>query len=284
MPASANQRNASQGQALNQLIQAGFDLLKKEQSRTQAKAACDQWLAAWELVKQMATPAMRTGLAFDQAYPTLQHSVYELASQMDMELHNAGLDYPLYHEHRLRFAREYLAQFPDEDDNSYLNSKRAEGESLWELGQQTEAEAVYQALIDKLPDNAWGYIGWADQYTWGHGRPVDHAQAKDILLQALARPNLDERADVEERLIDIYDTWGWPEETPQSVIDYIEDLQKQKAQLEAKLAELKVENQQLQAEQAKLKPKKLNRNAPCWCGSGKKYKHCHMNSDKKPKP
>jgi hypothetical protein len=24
---------------------------------------------------------------------------------------------------------------------------------------------------------------------------------------------------------------------------------------------------------------KLGRNAPCWCGSGKKYKHCHMRSD-----
>ncbi len=25
---------------------------------------------------------------------------------------------------------------------------------------------------------------------------------------------------------------------------------------------------------------KLGRNAPCWCGSGKKYKHCHMRSDR----
>jgi hypothetical protein len=24
---------------------------------------------------------------------------------------------------------------------------------------------------------------------------------------------------------------------------------------------------------------KLGRNDPCWCGSGKKYKHCHMNED-----
>ena len=23
----------------------------------------------------------------------------------------------------------------------------------------------------------------------------------------------------------------------------------------------------------------LRRNDPCWCGSGKKYKHCHMDSD-----
>ena len=25
--------------------------------------------------------------------------------------------------------------------------------------------------------------------------------------------------------------------------------------------------------------KKLGRNDPCWCGSQKKYKHCHMEMD-----
>jgi len=24
---------------------------------------------------------------------------------------------------------------------------------------------------------------------------------------------------------------------------------------------------------------RLGRNAPCWCGSGKKYKKCHLNKD-----
>ena len=26
---------------------------------------------------------------------------------------------------------------------------------------------------------------------------------------------------------------------------------------------------------------KLRRNDPCWCGSGKKYKRCHMESDER---
>ena len=29
---------------------------------------------------------------------------------------------------------------------------------------------------------------------------------------------------------------------------------------------------------------KLGRNDPCWCGSGKKYKKCHMESDLKKRP
>ena len=27
--------------------------------------------------------------------------------------------------------------------------------------------------------------------------------------------------------------------------------------------------------------RKLRRNDPCWCGSGKKYKHCHWRSDQR---
>ena len=27
--------------------------------------------------------------------------------------------------------------------------------------------------------------------------------------------------------------------------------------------------------------KKINRNDPCWCGSGKKYKNCHETFDEK---
>ncbi len=32
-------------------------------------------------------------------------------------------------------------------------------------------------------------------------------------------------------------------------------------------------------ESPKARPAKLGRNDPCWCGSGKKYKHCHLASD-----
>jgi uncharacterized protein YecA (UPF0149 family) len=28
------------------------------------------------------------------------------------------------------------------------------------------------------------------------------------------------------------------------------------------------------------KQRKLGRNAPCWCGSGKKYKKCHLNLER----
>jgi hypothetical protein len=30
-------------------------------------------------------------------------------------------------------------------------------------------------------------------------------------------------------------------------------------------------------------PPDLGRNDPCWCGSGKKYKHCHLAKDEEKK-
>jgi hypothetical protein len=109
---------------LDELLQAGYELMQANQ-RT---AACDRWLEAWELVKQMARPELRTADAFDRAHPGLQQFVSNWCSDLEMELGNASLDTPIYHEHRIRYAREFLAEFPDEEANSYVNFMRAQGE------------------------------------------------------------------------------------------------------------------------------------------------------------
>jgi tetratricopeptide (TPR) repeat protein len=177
----------------------------------------------------------------------------------------------------MRFVREYLSQFPDEDGLSYLNMRRAEGEALWHLGRQAEAEAVYRALVEKMPDQAWAYIGWADNYYLGRGAVKDYPAAEAILRRALARPNLEDREDVLQRLIDMYDEWGKPEMQP--------PLAAQLAQLEttdriwSPLAHAKVE-ELTQAGAAPPGIQRPRRNDPCWCGSGKKYKRCHMKSDR----
>jgi hypothetical protein len=253
---------------LDDLMQEGYSLLEANQ-RT---AACERWLEAWEMVKQMATPDMRTTTAFDHTYPSMMQCVFNWCSDLEMELHNAGIGDPIYHEHRVRYVHEFLNQFPDEDDDRYVSFRRAEGEALWLLGQQAEAEAVYQALIEKLPDKAWGYIGWSDQYTWGHGRPVDYERAEAILQRALARPDLDDRESVLDRLVGLYRQWAQPAK---------------QATMAARLDKLRVERGSSRRSRLATVPlpsvsppaRKPGRNEPCWCGSGKKYKRCHLDSD-----
>lgn len=187
---------------LDDLMQEGYKSLD-----------CDLWLEAWEMVKQMATPQMHTAVAFDDAYPGLTQFVSNWCSDLEMELHNWGLRDPSYHEHRLRYAREFLAQFPDEDDNRHVNFIRAQGESLWDLGRRAEAEEVYEKLVERLPDEEWGYIGWADHYwLWKSSEPKEYERAEAIMQRALARPNLQNRNDVLERLEMLYEEWDRPEE------------------------------------------------------------------------
>ncbi|MCI0397220.1 MAG: hypothetical protein L0332_33725 [Chloroflexi bacterium] len=193
---------------LQELVKTGYDLLNSRQTA----AACDQWLAAWELVKRLATPAMRTVEAFDNAYPGLWPPVSNWCMDLESELHNAGLHNLVYFEHRLRFARDFLAQFPDETADNQVIFRRAEGEALWLLGRPAEAEAIYQALVVAFPDNAWGYIGWSDEYYLWRDRPPNYRQAEAILRQALARPKLDDRPSVLERLAGLYKKWGKPQQ------------------------------------------------------------------------
>ena len=186
---------------LDELMQTGYELI----SANQTAAGCDHWLAAWEQVKKLATPAMRRVEAFDDTYPRLLQSVFNWSQDLEMELHNAGYSNPIYFERRIRYVREYLVQFPDDDVDRQVAFRRAEGEALWELGRTAESETVCQKLVATFPDQAWSYIGWSDQYYMWHESPADYKRAEEILRLALARPTLDDRQSVQERLAELFE-------------------------------------------------------------------------------
>ena len=123
---------------LDDLMQEGYDLLQAKRQT----AACDKWLEAWAMVTEMATPDMRTALAFDKAYPGMMQSVFNWSGDLEMELHNAGLHDPVYHEHRVRYVNEFLARFPDEDEERYVMFRRALGEALWCLERVADPRGV----------------------------------------------------------------------------------------------------------------------------------------------
>ncbi len=249
---------------LDDLMQDGYRL----QQAGNITAACDRWLTAWALIRRLARPDMRTSSSFDRAHDTLQ-SVYNWSSDIALELGNAGTQDPVYYEHLLRFSREYLTLFPDEDENRVLNMLRSQGEALWFLGRRAEAEATYAALVEQLPDEGFGYIGWADHYWLYRDSPKDYATAATILQRALARPVLRDREHVLDRLGELFREWGKPDA---------------QAAVLAQRAQGRAPRQQraqpLVGTAAPAPPaKKPGRNDLCWCGSGKKYKRCHLDAD-----
>jgi len=205
-------RRSPQERELKRLITTGFKQFGY--SRVQEVAAAKTWLAAWDLFKAMLTSDIRALPAFYTAHPKLRIDLEHWLMHLDMVLHNAGLEAPHYHAERLRVSQEYQHLFPEMDADTRVNMTRAEAEALWALGRQPEAEAVYHQLVVTLPDQAWGYIGWADQYVRFRDQAHKYARAETLLKQALGRPHLDDRPSVLERLITLYDAWDRPQDIP----------------------------------------------------------------------
>jgi tetratricopeptide (TPR) repeat protein len=203
-------RRSPQERELVRLITTGFK--RFGYSHEQEVAAAADWLAAWDLFTAMLTPDIRAVPAFYHAHPKVRIDLEHWLMHLDMVLHNAGLEEAHYNAERFRVSQAYQHLFPEMDVHTRVNISRAEAEALWALGRQPEAEAVYHQLVTTLPDQAWGYIGWADQYALLRDRTHDYARAEALLRDALSRPHLDDRETVLERLIDLYDAWDRPQD------------------------------------------------------------------------
>ena len=253
---------------IEDLVHEAYHLLDKRQSQT----ACDRWLAAWELVKSLHSPTMRTEEDFEAVYPSARIHLHDWCMELIFELHNAGLHNQTYAEHRIAYAQEFLTLFPGESDDTRLEYRRAIGEALWRLGRYAEAEAIFAETIGMFPDLAWAYISWSDQYwLWDDSRR-DYERGEAILRRALERPNLDTPEDVHDRLKLLYKQSGQSAGRVAST-EQVKPLAPGRVQRMP--SSLPPEKQQ----PARVEPPP-KRNDPCWCGSGKKYKHCHMKADR----
>src|SRR5215510_13571663 len=128
--------------------------------------AYEDWLHAWELLRDH-TPAHITTFAalerlfhLDVAGCFVTNMLYDL----DMALHNAGVDDLQWMTKRAEVARWVYTHFPEESTLNLGNFRGYEAESLWELGHKEQAEALFQELIEMFPTFAWGYIWWGDGY------------------------------------------------------------------------------------------------------------------------
>ena len=258
---------------LNTYMGTGYGLIRHGQTA----AGCDQWLQAWQVVKQLTTPDIRSTEQFDQRHRRLSEYVSNWCQDFEMELGNAGVGELLYRERTVRYVREFLALFPDESTLVYLNMRRAEGEALWALDRRSEAEAVFQALVERLPDESWAYIGWADRYWLQGDSPKEYDAAEAIMRRALERPNLQDRSDLLERLADLYYRSGKSGERD-AVLAQIEA---PKAHFEPRQAAAPPPIPEIRPPEPAVAPavRRLGRNDACWCGSGKKYRWCHLHAD-----
>jgi hypothetical protein len=180
---------------IDERMQKGYTRLEEGRSAE----ACDAWWQVWEWLREKVTPKRKTIEALDADFRGTQ-MVFNWCQDFEMELGNAGLDDPAYYRVRIRYCREFLETFDEIEPSIRDDFVVAEAESYWHLGEVKTAEGCFEALIATHPDWAWGYIDWSDLYWLYRNSPKDYARGEAILERALARPNLQEREAVLERL------------------------------------------------------------------------------------
>jgi tetratricopeptide (TPR) repeat protein len=236
--------------------------------------ACDAWLQVWEGFKLHFGPEMTRVRDIDAIFHGREY-FFNWCQEFENELGNAGVHDPRYWRARIQYVDEFLAQFRAEDEQPLLgNFLRAEAEAWWSLGERAQAEARYEALIARLPNFAWGYIGLADCYWLGPEptpEPKEYARAQAIYQRALAVPTLEDRAEVLERLADLYDEQGDAA---------IAQLWREQAEAERPMLDRLWPEPAVTPSMMAGASHKLGRNERCWCGSGLKYKRCHFDADR----
>jgi hypothetical protein len=127
-----------------------------------------------------------------------------------------------------------------------------------------KAEELFRSWMDADPAWGWGWIGWADCYLPGAGRPADLARAEKLLRRGYRVPGVRDRVYIAERLQEVCEDSGRPDEARQF----------------GEQAE-RLRHEPLRAAARPAPPAgniarrvKVGRNAPCPCGSGKKFKKC----------
>src|SRR5215471_347142 len=178
--------------------------------------AYEDWLRAWELLRDHTPAHITTFDALERLY------------ELDMALHNEGLEDARLTATRAEVARWVYTHFSEESALNLGNFRGYEAESLWELGQTEQAEALFQALIETFPTFAWGYIWWGECYwrsDWSYEHAPDYDRAASLYRQALAIPYLEDRGDVQDRLDDLQDERAHPgkrEEIKQARLRHIQ--------------------------------------------------------------
>ncbi len=182
---------------LDELMQGGYDAL----AGGDLSRAITCWTGAWQLVPTLhAKLQMRSLANLDERLHCFQF-ISNWVQDFEMELRNAGMSDPTYHEQRPQIAEEFLRLFPEEAATG-VQLRLALGEAMFDLRRTEEADAYFQEWTEREPRRGWACIrcsdGWADSRHLEATETAERARA--ILQTAFAVPLIENRDVILERL------------------------------------------------------------------------------------
>jgi len=96
-----------------------------------------------------------------------------------------------------------LISLNTKNDLDTHNLKRSLAETYYLIDQPEIGEQHFIQLIENYPDNAWGYIGYSDEYCMNYSKCKDFNKAFKILNEAYNRLTITESDIIVERLTDL---------------------------------------------------------------------------------
>src|SRR6478736_6692573 len=156
---------------LDDKMQAGY----ARDAENDSHAAVVTWLDAWSDVLRLCDA---TGISsieeFDDRFP-LSQSLFNWSQDLEMALENAGRDNREIRQALIDFCEESFGRFPREDQLLTEHRRRTMAQAYFDAGMTEKAEELFRSWLDADPAWGWGWIGWADCYLPGAGRPADLA-------------------------------------------------------------------------------------------------------------
>jgi tetratricopeptide (TPR) repeat protein len=132
-----------------------------------------------------------------------------------MALENAGRDSGEIRQALIDFCEESFRRFPREDQLLTENRRRTMAQAYFDAGMTEKAEELFRSWLGTDPAWGWGWIGWADCYLPGAGRPADLARAEKLLRRGYRVPGVRDRVYIAERLQEVCEDGGRPDEARQ---------------------------------------------------------------------
>ena len=196
---------------LDDKMQAGYT----QDAENDTHAAVVTWLDAWSDVLRLCDA---TGISsieeFDDRFP-LSQSLFNWSQDLEMALENAGRDDREIRQALIDFCEESFRRFPREDQLLTENRRRTMAQAYFDAGMTEKAEELFRSWLDADPAWGWGWIGWADCYLPGAGRPADLDRAEELLRRGYRVPGVRDRVYIAERLQEVCEDSGRPDEARQ---------------------------------------------------------------------
>jgi len=275
---------------IDDTMQAGYDALDEGEAQ-----ACEMWLRTWnDILTMIRLDKVRDLDDFDEEFGGLQ-CLFNWIQDFTMHLWNAGVHEPRFLRERVAVCEEALGRWPGADCHLTESLRADMAEASFRLGATEQANAQFKQWLDDDPQWGWGWIHWSDCYAREFMGNRDPERAKAILRRGLAAPGVRDRRDLLERLAEIHEEAGEDEEAAQvraeserpntpsvrTVVSRVGNVLRQKTTFNfgeegLPMDEFEEFHRALIAQRSgrEMPMHQVGRNAPCPCGSGKKYKKC----------